>query len=239
VAIPVPATAIAPSITGPTDRQVTRTDIPVVALDPGGLHSNTAQVPLLMTNTGVVPTGMPPARTSAARRTVRAPLALRILVAVVAVAVLAGLAGLMIHRYEPHWLDDSLGITQSQHPTAQGAGPAVPSTSSTTTTVTPSFTVTTTSPDTASLSVRAPTFLVQVTAAGNPSWIQATTAGKPAPTFSGLLTADQSRSFSVQQSLSIEVGSIAAHIVVSVGHKTVGSYVPPAAPYTMTFRAVS
>ncbi|MHB8220193.1 MAG: helix-turn-helix domain-containing protein [Acidimicrobiales bacterium] len=205
------------------------------------------------------------------RPAARTPLALRLLVALVTLAVVVGVAGLLIHRYEPRWLS-SLGITAKSGTTgksgttaksgttgksgtkgagsggsskgrAKGGGPAT-------------MTVNKTSPNTATFLVKAPSFTVKVAVASSDSWVQATGqatgqatvpatgAGAGAPTsssvlFSGVLTGGQSKVFTVQNALTVQIGSIAAQVYVSVGSTPVGSYDSTVAPFTMTFQTVT
>ena len=196
-----------------------------------GVHSNTAQVPFAVVDTGVVP-AVPVAASKPHRARRRTPLGLRILVVVAAVAVLAGIAGLLIHRYKPHWLD-TVGITHSPKTTTSTTG------ASTTTAAPTIFKVSGTSADSATFSVHASTFSVQVTAVGNPSWVQATQAGKTTPTYGAVLAANDSEHFTVDHALTVVVGSVSAHVYISVDGKPVGFYLPPAAPYTMIFKGVS
>jgi len=238
---------------------VTTAVSPLVTPIVSGVHPRTEQTPLMIADTMAIGVGRhaPPADDT--RPPVHAPLALRVLVALVVAAMLIAGAGLVIDQYEPHWLD-TLGITRSVQ--AEGtassttagtrSAPASTGTSAqgTAGTVTspaggpaggkssspkPTFAVTSTSPSTASFTVGAPAFDVQVRIVGGESWIQGTQIGKATPTYSGLLDNGQSKTFSVQQSFSLEVGSVAARVFVTVATQIVGSYNPPAAPYTMTF----
>jgi hypothetical protein len=202
---------------------------------------DTGMIPALgpMADTGVTAAVPGPHRRASGHRRTGAPVALRILVALVALAVLVGVAGLVVHKVKPKWLQ-SIGITHSNPPsTSSTTAPGHPTTTTTAPSAPASFSLVSTTPTTASFDVRASTFLVRVLATGNPSWVQATVPGQAAPLFSGILTAGQSKDFIGQQSLTVEVGSSAAHLFVSVGKKTVGLYLPPAAPYTMTFQGVT
>ncbi|MDA8355886.1 MAG: helix-turn-helix domain-containing protein [Actinomycetota bacterium] len=181
----------------------------------------------------------------------RSPLALRLGVALVALAIVAGVAGLVIHRYEPKWLS-SIGITTAR--TTPGGGgttspsrPASPSTSAPRDTkpktTAAKMTVDKTSPSTATLDVSAPSFVVKVAVASSDSWVQVTgpaTAGAtPGVLFSGLLSAGQSKTFTVDSSLTVEIGSVAAQTAVTVGSTLIGTYDPAVAPYTMTFQTAT
>jgi hypothetical protein len=231
---PTGAVPIATAVSGTHIPPPSTTTTPRVAASPPDPAAT--QTPLGMADTGVTPVITLPSGTGAddTKRPLHTPLALRLVVGLVALAILAGLAVLVLHRYEPHWLD-SLGITHSgQPPGGDTRKSTVPHSSA------PGvFTVTSTSSDAASFEVRAPVFLVRVIPVGGDSWMQATEAGKANPTFAGVLGSGQSKYFFVQHSLTLEVGSADAHVFVSVGTKVVGFYYPPTAPYTMTFKGVA
>ncbi len=235
---------------------------PLVTPVISGVHPHTEQTALVIAGAGTIPAGRHALPATDAHPPVHAPIMLRALVALVVVAVMIAVAGLVIDQYQPHWLN-ALGITHSVQAVGAGsstsgsAGGGRTSTGTTgrSTPVTgtspgggvsggksasskPTFVVTSTSPDSAGFTVGAPAFEVQVKAVGGESWIQGTQVGKATPTYSGLLGNGQSKIFPVQSSLSLEVGSVAARVFVTVATKTVGTYTPPAAPYTMTFTTV-
>jgi len=195
-----------------------------------GVHSNTDQVPLAVVDTGVTPAV--PGRPAPRPRKPGAPLWLRLLVGLVALAVLVGVAGLVIHQVEPKWLN-SLGITHTHSPR-----PSAP-TSSKPAVVPGVFAVASTTSTGATFNIRAPAFLVRVIPVGGASWMQATDAQHVSPIFAGVIGPGQSKDFLVTQSITVEVGSPSAHVFVSVGNKVVGFYFPTAAPFTMTFQSVS
>lgn len=187
------------------------------------------------------------------------PLLLRFLVILVTLALLVGVAGLLIHHYEPRWFS-SLGIGATSGATATSSGstttkgvttgakggkPSVGSKRATSGGHPATLTVDKTSASAATFSVNAPTYTVKVAVASSESWVQVTgPAGGPgtaAPSvlFSGLLTAGQSKVFNVKSSLSVQIGSIAARVYVLVGSTQIGSYNPTAAPFTMTFQTTA
>lgn len=236
VAVQVPPSP-APAADEQRARRVTRLGGPVLATpEPTGLQSQT-EFPLPV-DTGVTPAVHRPAPTERSRGRLATTL-LSAAIAVLALAVLVGVAGLVIHHYEPHWLDD-LGITHSpsatpSHPSRAEHGAVGPPS----TTAPSSFTVTTTSPNSANISVHASHCEVTVAATGGAAWVQATESGQAAPVFSGVLASGQSQQFPVETSLLLEVGSAAAHITVTTGLHLLGSYHPPAAPYTMTITSTA
>ncbi|MGO9456379.1 MAG: helix-turn-helix domain-containing protein [Acidimicrobiales bacterium] len=241
---------LAPTGTVPVTA-VTRVDRPVhVTPHPTGVPSTTAQVNAVpntkvpsaaaqvnaVPNTGVIPAVRPQAPRGPRARPSTA--ALSVAIGVLAVAVMLGIGALLVHRYEPRWLSD-IGVTQaptSPSTTTAGSGSHAhhPSGAPTQT-----LTVATTSPNAANLTVHSQSFQVTVKATGGSSWVQATQSGQAAPAFSGVLAPGQTQVFRVDGSLQLEVGSVSAHVVVATGLRALGSYVPPAAPYTMTISGAS
>lgn len=226
---------------------VTRIDSSsVITPQPTGVVSATAQVNAVASTTGQVQavpnTGVVPAvRSKPARpsRRRRPAVGLSVAVGILGVAVLLGVGALLVHHYEPHWLVD-IGVTNSPTSTTGTNGGSTTTTGHhTTTPPANALTVTTTSANAANLAVHASTFQVTLTATGGSSWVQATQSGQGAPIFSGVLAPGQSKVFPVDHSLQVEVGSVAAHVIVSTGLHRLGTYVPPAAPFTMTFSGTS
>jgi hypothetical protein len=221
---------------GGATTQVARTAAPPAPRPAAGPRGGTGQVPTTsLVDTGVVPAFQPPVPPRGSRGP-RTPLGLRILVGVAGLAVLAGVAGLAVDHYEPGWLQD-LGITHRPHtPQAQDDAASTSTTSGTTPKTT--FAVAATTAGSATLAVRSPTFTVQLTAVGGSSWVQATGAGKSAPTYAGVLTPGTSQTLTATHSMVVLIGSVAAHLAVSIDGKAVGTYVPTAAPFTVTLQSV-
>ncbi len=203
---------------------------PVHAVPSGRAPSATAPVHAVP-NTGVIPAVRPQATRGSKARPSTA--ALSVAIGVLAVAVVLGVGALLVHRYEPRWLSD-IGVTQA--PTTPTTAASASGSHGHHTTGAPSqtLTVTTTSPNAANLTVHSTSFQVTVKATGGSSWVQATQSGQAAPAFSGVLAPGQTQVFRVDGSLQVEVGSVSAHVVVATGLHALGTYVPPAAPYTMT-----
>jgi transcriptional regulator with XRE-family HTH domain len=198
------------------------------------------------TPVAVVDTGSIPAVSGVPHRPRRhrpdgTPVWLRVLVGVVAVAVLVGVAGLVVQAVQPSWLR-AIGITHApDHPGTTGPAPrsGTSATSTTAATQTAGLRLASTTPTAATFTVRATTFTVETSAVGNPSWVQITEPGQSAPLYAGVLEAGQSKSFSTQHALVVEIGSSAAHLFVSSAGKNLGFYFPKAAPYTVTFNAAT
>jgi transcriptional regulator with XRE-family HTH domain len=231
----VPAgTLVAGSNLGPDTRQEGPREASPRSVDPptGAEHRPMTLSP----DTGIVPVYQPPISTRTGTRRSRTPLALRIVVGVAAVAVLVGVAGLLVDHYEPHWLKD-LGITHGPPSSSTQGTAGDHSSGSQGSTTQPSFAVASTTADSATLAVGSLSFTVEVTAVNGSTWVQGTAAGKTAPTFAGVLTTGGTHTFSAERSLVLMVGSIAAHLAISVQGKTVGTYVPQAAPFTVTVQS--
>jgi hypothetical protein len=185
-------------------------------------------------DTGVVPAYPSPSGARARPRQPRTPLGLRVLVGVAAVAVLVGVAGLLVDHYEPHWLRD-LGITHGGPPSSQGTPSGHPPTSQGTSQ--PSFAVASSTAGSATLAVGSLAFTTVVTAVGGAAWVEGTASGKTSPTFAGVLPPGGTHAFSAQHALVVMVGSVAAHLAISVQGRTVGTYTPAAAPFTVTVQS--
>ena len=160
------------------------------------------------------------------------PAWLRVVVIVVVLAVLAGVVGIVVSNLHhgagrnpaassggaPH---NAPGKSASGKSASGKVGLTTAQTSSTSTTIT----------------VGASSFTVTVSAVSGAAWVQVTQPTSGAPVFSNMMYSGQSQTFTVHQSLTVETGSVAGHTAVTVATKQVGTYVPPAAPYYMTFKS--
>jgi transcriptional regulator with XRE-family HTH domain len=242
VAAPAEARPVSVAVQWPSTPSVTTGALPpgaVTRLTSGPtLHTQvpsvTAQVPLVV-NTGVTPAvRAAPART---RPPWRATVVLSATIGVLTVAVLVGIAALLVHRYEPRWLVD-LGITHSPGPAAHHGG-GTPTTQPAATL--PKVTLTTKSAQAPSMNVTGASYQVTVAAVGGPSWVQVTKSGQASPAFSGVLAAGQSKVFPVSGGLplALDLGSAAAHITVTTGLHVLRTYTPASAPETLTITGTS
>jgi len=233
--------------------------LPAAWLGPGlATGPATAQVPVVMPATGVVRAVEEPDP----RRLARPPLGLRLVVALVALALVAGVAGLVVDHLRPQWLRD-IGVTSatspgparatsplpaSAHPTGSRQAPprqpppagavTEPAASPHLRAVTGIFHVAPNGPAGATATIRSSSFVVRVIAEGGSSWIQATDAQHVTPIFTGTLGPGQSQTFKASRALTVQVGAAAAHLYVAVRGKLAGYVFPPAAPFTFTFRSV-
>ncbi|HLX87918.1 MAG TPA: RodZ domain-containing protein, partial [Acidimicrobiales bacterium] len=220
--------------------------------DPGDTHlrpfTSTAQVPVVggrryeavnqFVSTGVVPAVVVWPRP-------RVPLALRLLVWLVAVLLAAAIAGLVIHKVRPKWLR-AVEVTAGAAQPAAHASSGTGSKSSTTHSPagrqthphpTAPVSETSTGLNNASVAVAAPDYDVVVTTQAA-CWVEVTGPGSFKPTFSSVLPAGSTRTFpSTQGQLTVLLG--ASHVVVQVqmAGKTVPGwqFTPTAVPFTLNF----
>jgi transcriptional regulator with XRE-family HTH domain len=186
----------------------------------------TAQVPAIFADTGVTPAVLPVARRD------RPPIMLRAVVVLVALALVVGIAGLVIDRVRPQWFRD-IGLTSAPNShTGHGQGThhhAQP----------PVFALASGSTATsATFNIREPSFVVKVVAVGGDAYVTATDPQHASPLFAGIIASGQEQNFVVTRTLTISTGSTSARVFVSAGYKSLGFYFPQAAPYTMIFNRV-
>ncbi len=199
-----------------------------------GRHTSTAPVPMIMADTGQTPAvkrGGPDGLLMAL---------IRGLVVVIAILVAVGVAWLVINRVEPRWLADlhipytSSGVGGT-HQDSTTAGKTTKSTTATTAAPKPAMTLVSANGSQATFSVNASLFSVRVSAAGGDTWVKASNPLSTAPAFEGTLRSGQSQVVQANHQLTVVIGSTAARLAVQVGHRVIGTYVPPGAPFTMTF----
>lgn len=227
-----PAPAVAPDAGGgpePGRSGDTVVDAPPAIRRIGGTtpapEPGTAQVPLVLADTGVNPA------VPAVAHRARNPWPLRVVAVVVVAVLVLAVAGLVLHREKPQWLHD-IGI---------GAGPrAAGGAHAATTTVTSlPFTFGTEKKPTSTeavFAVHEPTYEVKVVAVGGSSWLQASDGSHGSPIYTGELAAGAVKIFSVTQArFTLQVGSTSARVFVAAGLKPIGFYFPQNAPFTMVF----
>lgn len=222
---------------GPTGMTQAGTGTPTHEPQPGawGTFPVTAPVPAVSGDTGVVPAFRPTAA-HPRRRSTQPPLVLRVLVAVLLLLVMAGTGVLVLNHYRPGWLS-GLASRGSAPPTTAAprtsranTSPAHPKTSSA-----GRFSVVSVGSSSASLDVGPGPYSVEVASVNGESWVQATEPGQPSPLFAGIIANGQSQTFSADSTLTVQVGSVASHLTIEIAKKVVGTYVPPAAPFTVIF----
>ncbi len=163
-------------------------------------------------------------------------IALRVLVALVAVLIVVGLAGLVVHHWRPTWWT-KLHLPAG-HAVAGGASASAPTTTTPTTTH-PVVSVVATTDTTETVKVRAASYGIDVAAVGGASWMQATDSAHTSPVFSGVLQPGQSQLVTGTSSLTVEVGSSSGQVRLLVHQAAVATYKPHVAPYTYVFQLES
>lgn len=169
-----------------------------------------------------------------------APLALRVAVWLTAVLLLAGLAGLGIHRLRP----SALGALEVK-PTPS-AGPATRSTSTTvahahTTAPAQPVSQTATTATGATLEVATAQYTVKVSPQA-PCWVQVTAPGSPAPVFEGTLGAGEVKTFSAvngQVELLLGASRVTVSVLFAGKSAPVWTFTPTSAPYQLRFMSAS
>jgi hypothetical protein len=169
-----------------------------------------------------------------ARRRMKAPTWLKVLTWIVAVLVLAVAVGWVLLSVKPTVLANAhiLRVVQP------GAGPGTPTGGSTGTTAPPhqAFPVQPagTSPSGASYTVATSNFQVAVATSG-PCWVQVTSSSSAVPLVSGVQPGGKVLSYPADGAMTVEVGSSAVIVGVTVRGKSVFTDVPKVIPFTYTF----
>lgn len=196
-------------------------------------HDATAQVPLVMADTGQTPAVRRGAFDGFLMLFVRA------LVVVALVLILVGVAWLVVNHVKPQWLADLHLPYTSSGPLGATTGSGAKATTGTTTKTTaapaPSMHLVSANGSQATFTVSEAAFDVRISASGGETWVQAVGPLSATPSYEGVLKSGQSELVPANHQLIVRIGSIAARITVQVHGHVVGSYVPPGAPFQMTF----
>jgi len=211
--------------TGVSDNTITGV---VASVSPSSI-TDTRQVPIY--ETGVVP---------AVRQ--GAPRYLKVLVSLVAAFVILATVGLIMHNQVSRWIHTAQSETSSLIKTGKkdaglsGNSGGSKSKNNSTAASGPKVTVVNDpSGQGATMTIAIPTFTVVVATDDRPSWVQVTNSGSQSPVFSQVIDGNQTQTFAVTQSTTIETGSLAAHFLLYNGKKPITYYVPTKAPFTITF----
>jgi len=184
-----------------------------------------------------------------------APRILKVLVGVVATLVVLGGVGLIEHARLNDWVHDgrtstsrwyadvksALGITSKSSSSGHTSSVTPPPKTSTSHPATDTTKITLTpNPDgqSVAIDVHASSFTVKILATPGDCWVQATVAGQPQPIFGQVLQANQSHSFTVTHSMTINTGSSSGRAYLYRGTKLIGFYFPTKAPFLMQFNPV-
>jgi hypothetical protein len=199
-----------------------------------GRYNSTAQVPMVMADTGVTP---------AVRRDPIDGLGLifvRALVIVTTLLLTVGTAWLVINRVHPQWLAQlhipytSKGVV-GPLPSTTTKGTTAAHKSATAPTTAPALQLVSATADSANFSVSAGVFDVRISASGGATWVSISGPLSTNPEFAGILQSGQNHVAVADHQLTVQIGSTAARVAVQAGSHVLGTYVPPGAPFTMTF----
>jgi Helix-turn-helix domain len=167
-----------------------------------------------------------------ARRKLRAPKALRVITWLVAVLVLAVVAGFVILQQRPQWLVSAHILRVVEPGGAPAAAPTAPPTTGPRQAA--AVTPTGTSGQTSNYSVNTKDFTVNITTTGL-CWVQVTSSESSAPLIVGVQPAGKKLSFPAKGVMTVQVGSSSVVVGVSVKGKVVFYNAPHITPYTYVF----
>ncbi len=152
---------------------------------------------------------------------------LRLTVALMLLLVIVGGAALAIHHWRPQWLRSLEHNASNDSPTTSATAHNTPAAGS--------ITESTSSSSYATITVHGTNPKVTVSAVGGPSWVEVKAPGQSSPIYAADIESGSQKTFDVQASLEIQVGSSAARLAVSVDHTAPRTYAPATAPFTYTF----
>jgi hypothetical protein len=168
-----------------------------------------------------------------ARRRMHAPTFLRVVTWITAGLLLVVVAGGVLLAVQPRVLADAhiLRVVPAAGGAASGAGG-----SSSGTTPHQDFPVqpTGTTPSSAAFSVATRKFTVVVATSG-PCWVQVTSSSSPAPLVSGVQQASKVLEFPAKGTMTVEVGSSAVLVGITIRGKNAFTDAPKTVPFTYTF----
>ncbi len=166
-----------------------------------------------------------------ARRKQRAPKALKVITWVVGGLLVLAVAGSVILAQRPQWMASAHILRVVEPGGAQATSGSTASTGS----AHPATVVPTgVSGQTSNYSVNTRAFVVDVTTTG-PCWVQVTSSRSSTPLVSGVQPAGRKLSFPAQGTMTVQVGSSAVVVGVSVKGKVVFYNAPRSTPYTYVF----
>jgi cytoskeleton protein RodZ len=168
-----------------------------------------------------------------ARRRLRAPTSLKVLTWTAATLVLVVVVGFGILHVRPQWLAQAHIL----HVAEPGGTTTTPSASHTPTT-TPTVVQSSTGGQGSAYLVSAKSFTVAIATTGR-CWVQVTSSASSTPLVSGVQTAGKLLTFASDGTMTVQVGSSAVLVGVTVDKKNVFLNAPKAVPYTYTFAPAS
>ena len=171
-----------------------------------------------------------------ARRRLRAPRSLKIVTWLTAFLLVAVLVGTVMLVQRPAWLVSAhiLRVVEpaGAHSAGRGVTPAGPGQAAP---VTPTGSGGLSS----SYSVNTKAFVVDITTTTAPCWVQVTSSQSSVPLISGVQPAGRRLSYPAQGTMTVQVGSSAVVVAISIKGKVVFFNAPRAAPYTYVFTPVA
>jgi Helix-turn-helix domain len=175
------------------------------------------------------------------------PRALKVSVGIVATLVVLSGAALIAHNHLQGWYDEGhTNTTRWYHQAKSALGFTTPTKAHHTGTPTPPVKLATKVTYQAdpnghieTMNVTSTSFTVRIVAVTYGCWVQAIVAGQPNPVYAQVLPANQTETFTVTSSMTINTGSAAGRAFLFKGSKLIGFYYPPKAPFVMTFNAVN
>jgi transcriptional regulator with XRE-family HTH domain len=169
------------------------------------------------------------AQALAKRHRRKAPLVLRLGVWLLCFLLVVSGGGLAVDHWRPRWMSP-LHIVRS---TLSSALPKSPKPSTPRATPVVAFQQVAASANQVAYNVDAAMFTVTVTATAR-CWVQVTTDQSVAPVFRGVQPPGWNQAFQVTGRITVQLGASGALVVVSAGHRTIGTFTPTAAPVTVT-----
>jgi cytoskeleton protein RodZ len=169
-----------------------------------------------------------------ARRKQRAPASLKAFTWVVGILLIVAVAGSVILSQRPQWLASAHILRV----VGTGGAPAGPSSAPKASSAAVPVVSTSTSGQTSNYTVATKAFVVDVTTTG-PCWVQVTSSASPTPLISGVQPAGKKLSYPAQGTMTVQVGSSAVVVGISVKDKVVFYNAPRSTPFTYVFTPAS
>jgi hypothetical protein len=167
-----------------------------------------------------------------ARRRLRAPRSLKVVTWVTAALVVVALAGFGVRQWRSQWLVRAHVIRIVQPGGVAAATPNPPTTGSHRPTAVVQLTSTT--GQASSYTVNTRKFVVSLAISG-PCWVQVTSSNSTSPLIVGVQPAGKTLDFPANGTMTVQVGSSAVVVVVTVKKKAVFLDRPRSTPFTYTF----
>ncbi len=169
-----------------------------------------------------------------ARRRMHAPRSLKIATWIAVVLVVAVVVGYGLLAARPRLLADAHILRVVPAGSATGGSPSAAGTTSPAARQTFPVQPTGTTSSSAAYSVATSKFTVVVATSG-PCWVQVTSSSSAVPLLSGVQPAAKVLSYPAQGTMTVEVGSSAVLVGVTIAGRSAFTQAPPSAPFTYTF----